>query len=820
MTSRSIRSGLLAGAALLSLTTVALAESGWSGIVVFGDRPVDSGQYVSYDAIFGNGSNPIGDGRQRATSNTADNGIDKVYSQRLSEALGFGELNPSQPQEYPGVSSKPTGLNFASLFASSDDVKESVVGTSSFGAITYEGPDGNEVSVPGTSRPGLLSDPDTARTAENALILVTGGMRDVRELADVDFDFSGTPDTSNSYIETDPNLAPFTGFDAANNIADSVEALVGAGAGLVLVTTMMDASDLPETAGDVANLEELETLLKAREDEAIASTEARIAAQADVISAGAERLTSEANAALGADEAARLRAVAAIELQNVEEVRTTLGATAEDIAAAEIVAEQARIEAEAAEISATVASRLAESAREAEIAAGEALIEAQELERKLALTTGEVMLRPGLNIALADPEYIDDVRRAGTEAYNAQLIARLQNIDGNVLVIDQYSLLKAVAANPALFALSSDVNHTTACALRGDVNPCQTVASGVDTDELLFVDGLDFTPIAHEILSDQIVALLSAPSAVAGTPYIAIGGARGIARSVAGQVNSEQIDRVGLAPFILGGVAGTNLDNKFGADLLEARNYSTIAGLRYSLGNGFAVGAGVGYSVIETPKENSAIDYGGDTIYGTIFAGMDRGGLFGNASLTYGSVDYDATRVSRLGNARFENTGSAEGSVWGATLEMGARLYSKGAISAGPIASFSHFSSSIDGYRENGWEVTSITTGDLDGKSTRAGLGAFLEAGEMVEGRGIVFRGKALYGYEFQDDTQRVAVSSNAPFSVGSYNTLARAAGSAPLELGAELTFGLGRVLTTVGYDGQFGDSSTHSMRFGATLPL
>jgi len=113
-------------------------------------------------------------------------------------------------------------------------------------------------------------------------------------------------------------------------------------------------------------------------------------------------------------------------------------------------------------------------------------------------------------------------------------------------------------------------------------------------------------------------------------------------------------------------------------------------------------------------------------------------------------------------------------------------------------------------------------TEDIDGESTRAGIGLFGEVGEIVDGYGAVIRGRALFAHEFQDDDSSVSVSSNAPNAVGSsFSAATRGADSAPFELGGEVVFGVGgKLLTAFGYDGSFGNSSIHTFRLGATYPL
>jgi len=164
--------------------------------------------------------------------------------------------------------------------------------------------------------------------------------------------------------------------------------------------------------------------------------------------------------------------------------------------------------------------------------------------------------------------------------------------------------------------------------------------------------------------------------------------------------------------------------------------------------------------------------------------------------------------------------GQSEGTVVGFTGEAGLRLVEYDILRAGPVANVSHWRSRADGYAENGWNVTAVSTGDLETVSTRAGLGAFLEAGNIIDGHGSVFRAQVLYGHEFGEETETGTVTPLGDNSLGSFSTSVRGVEKAPLEFGAEVVLGYGGFLTTFGYDGILGDVSDHRFRIGASMPL
>ncbi len=790
MSLRSIRSSLLTGAAIASLSTVAIAD-GWNSFIVFGDRTLDTGQYVSQDSVFlAPGEEIEGDGRLRNTNSVTGEGAGQPYSQLVSDALGFGVLNPSQPQTLDGIPTPESGFNYAATFYRSQDVLSSIVGTARTGSIRYR--QGDDVRVtPGTSRPGLLNDPDRAANAWGALVLINGGVRDLRETADIDLTLQREVDLDNTEIVTNSGLRTSRATAAADNIAAGAAALSNAGAGLVVVTNALDVGAIPETPGDVGLVAQADAALVARETEAanaeavannaemIASASASIAATAAVDAAAANQRVSDAQA----DPATTPALLAALR---------DIAATADNVA----------VDSEA------LATAQAATARERRLEADQ-----------VALTAHEVALRPQLDAAIADPTLIPTIRTAATDTFNARLTQNLQSIDGNIVLVDQRALFDRVIAEPEFFGLSAEFDQAVDCQSSNVLYPCNSV--GAQTSEILFSNGIDLTTTGHQLAADQITALVSAPAALGGIAQVGISAARGISDAGRDQLSTEQTWTPGLAPWASGVASRVKLSDSNSGVQQEAGFFSGVAGLRYTFGSGFAVGGGLGYQKVTSPGEKSAVEYDGSGYFGTVFAGINSGPIFASATGTYGKVDFGGLdRVSQIGAARIINSADEDATVTGFTAEAGVRLVEYKVLRAGPIANFSHWSSEIDGYTENGWAATAVSVGDLEAKSTRAGLGAFLEAGKLVEGKGSVFRAKILYGYEFQDQTQTITVTPLGGNSVGSFSGLARGADKAPLEFGAEVVFGAGRVTTTLGYDGLFGDVSDHRFRIGASMPL
>jgi outer membrane lipase/esterase len=320
----------------------------------------------------------------------------------------------------------------------------------------------------------------------------------------------------------------------------------------------------------------------------------------------------------------------------------------------------------------------------------------------------------------------------------------------------------------------------------------------------------------------QVSGVINAPVQVSGLPFTAIASGREVANSGLSQVTPERIARKGWAPFVSAGIGSSTWNSLSGEGLHGSQRFSGVGGVTYSFGNGVAVGAAGGYQNTSRAMSGTTIEIEGTNVYGTVFAGADIGSVFGNASLTLGSVDYDrVVRQTKIGNATFENTGQTDGSVYGASFEIGARAISTDMLSAGPIASLDHWSADVGAYNEDGWAATGVDYDtDLNGSSTRASVGLFLEGGDLdYEAMPTVFRVKALYTREL--DTDPLNVTARAQSSPdNSFTREGRSAQADSLTIGAQLLYNFGPAIASLNYDVRIGEADDHSGSIDISFPL
>ncbi len=700
----------MAGAATLSLSVAAYASE-FSRVIVFGDRYLDAGQYVSANTIFAEPDEELGDRRDRFTNRDETGGQAHNWGTLVSRTLGHGDTNPSQPSLQPGSDIVPeTGLNFAAGFSSTFDILDSITGTSSTAGIRYTQGD-ETVDIFGSDRPGLLDD-STRGWAANSVVLMNGGSWDIRHLANIARDLSGNVQAYESLVVIEEEYREEIAVSAAENIATGAIALRDADAGLVVVANLFDVGAMPEIAGDITGAADGIAFL----DEQLAIAQA------------ADPLAVEDNYS--------------------------------------------------------------------------------------------AYLRAGFEAIIANPEIVSEFRTEGTDRFNESLSTLLDGQD-NVVVIDQNALMAEVIRDPARFGLSADISQAEQCLDDAELYPCDAVSDAFIGDAL-FLNGVNLSETAQELFADQVSGVINAPVQVSGLPLSTIASGREIANAGRAQVTAERIARKGWAPFVSAGIGSSTWNELSGEGRHGSLRLNGTIGATYHLGNGFSVGAAAGYQDISGAMSETSIDVDGSAIYGTVFAGADVADVFGNASITFGSVDYDdVSRLTQIGEATIRNSGETDGSVFGASLEVGYRALKYDTVAAGPIASIDHWSTSIDRYDEGGWAATAVNyTSDLDNSSTRVSLGAFLEAGDLnFEDMPIVFRAKALYTREL--DTDPITVTAQAQSSPNnSFSREGRGAQADSLTLGAQLVYDFGPVIGSLNYNVRVGEADDHSGSIDFSVPF
>lgn len=201
-------------AALIGLLMLPSGASAYSQLIVFGDSLSDSGQFPDVERILVGGTFRFTN--REGPSYLAPSPYGEVSTQRLADALGLGPLLPSTSivREQIGL---PDGTNYATGGYTTDEILASITQ-----------PDGSVVDA------GLVS-----RTRDGYLVSV--GSADPDAL----YYINGG---GNDFLDGEVT-SPATAAASAGTLADSVDALIAAGAQTIVVSNLPDVGATPAGLG-------------------------------------------------------------------------------------------------------------------------------------------------------------------------------------------------------------------------------------------------------------------------------------------------------------------------------------------------------------------------------------------------------------------------------------------------------------------------------------------------------------------------------------------------------------------------------------------
>lgn len=220
-------------AALIGLTMIPSGASAYSQLIVFGDSLSDSGQFPDVERIFAGEIGNLRFTNREGPSYLAPSPYGEVSTQRLADALGLGPLLPSTSivREFVGL---PDGTNYATGGYTTEDILASITQ-----------PDGSTVEIELSELPPGAEDVlealglDALRTRDGYLVSV--GAADPDAL----YYINGG---GNDFLDGDV-ASPAEAAASAGTLADSVDALIAAGARTIVVSNLPDVGATPAGLG-------------------------------------------------------------------------------------------------------------------------------------------------------------------------------------------------------------------------------------------------------------------------------------------------------------------------------------------------------------------------------------------------------------------------------------------------------------------------------------------------------------------------------------------------------------------------------------------
>lgn len=402
-------------------------------------------------------------------------------------------------------------------------------------------------------------------------------------------------------------------------------------------------------------------------------------------------------------------------------------------------------------------------------------------------------------------------------AYNNALFGTLAANGLSVIPVDTFTMLREVAANPALYGFGNITG--TACqpqitAQSLTCNPTSYVSPDAP-DTYLFADGVHPTSRAHGIVADLAVSALEGPRQIAVLPHSAAMTGRARAERVGAHLGSKP-EGDGMRWW--GDLRGDF--QRYGhGDHYDGVGPALTGGVDWIRGD-FVFGGFAGYGVQGNDWGLRRGSWDQDEITLGGFAGWygETGGWV-NGQLSYTRIGFDVDRDVPLGPVTRTHTGSPDGSNLTAALQAGWE-FGDGALRHGPVLGVVSQRIEVDGYAESEPTLsTSLAYPDQEFDSLIGSAG--WQAAYAINDHLRPYA-RLTWDREFEDPAEQAfaraqSIPGSLPYAVpgvgydDTYGTLTIGARTVLFGLDANLGTSV-----TLGQDG--GDNSTVFATFGGSF--
>lgn len=336
-------------------------------------------------------------------------------------------------------------------------------------------------------------------------------------------------------------------------------------------------------------------------------------------------------------------------------------------------------------------------------------------------------------------ESIHGTGGAGTiiESYAQQLWGQLSAAGVNFVPADISAVVRAVRADPTRFGftaatvlpgvVSGGTSTGSACVIHSGAAGPQTgwgqwcvntttpssqyayLASADAQQRFFYSDDQHFSAAGQKIEADYIYSLLAAPSQVSMLAENAIKTRTALVGTIQRQMDATEANKGGgaLTAWVTGDVSSLKIDNYPGFPHDPSTPLSLTGGMSYRVMPGVFVGGAVSIGQ-NTPKwGGSRGEFKQDEISGSVYAAALGSPLWATAVGTYGTLNYDVTRVVPIGIASYTNLGDTSGKNWSVGGQAGYD-FRVGQFKTGPVAGLLWQRATIDGFTEGGGDFTSL----------------------------------------------------------------------------------------------------------------
>ncbi len=373
-----------------------------------------------------------------------------------------------------------------------------------------------------------------------------------------------------------------------------------------------------------------------------------------------------------------------------------------------------------------------------------------------ALAAAEAVL--GMPAGSLTPVYLQNVALGSglSDVFNAALQAGINGSHANIISLDIHTLFGEAMANPGSLGL---INVTgTACTTPLSLQcTADTLVDPRAPGLFFFADAVHPTAIAHQIIADYAISVVTAPALVANLPEVVLGQVRSSQQQLQAQIAMGFGD--GWSFFANGAMGGQDLQAGQAWDA-SADDASLMVGAAWRMNPYWVFGGALegAYSDVDFARDMGSFEAKSALL--SAFADYRRDNYFANAIVSLGlnsSLD-SIERVIALGNTTRLEQGSTDADAWAIKVLAGATLLETGGLQAGPFVSVNYQTVDVDGYRERGARSTSMNFASQDRDSL------LLEGGVFADyslGGGSL-HGALSYEADLQNDSRSVTAGLNS----------------------------------------------------------
>jgi|GEM_PF-1240857 len=323
---------------------------------------------------------------------------------------------------------------------------------------------------------------------------------------------------------------------------------------------------------------------------------------------------------------------------------------------------------------------------------------------------------------------------AAANYFNQQLLNKVNNLGFDVIQIDIFTLLQQITSNPSAYGFN---NVTGYCGNK-------------DCTGYMFFDSVHPTVAGHKVIAQYALSVLHAPQFAALLTELPMGSFTSQNRTISQNLPANAPRPAsGKTAFFVGGSYSKNKQDALLNDPFSnyasntskpsdpVSNYAgnttnLTTGVLHAVNEALTLGASFSYSVNQSHFEklsNSSIDWRSSLV--ALFADYQFSKAYVNGIVSLGSLNFnDIKRRFVMGedlntqSPHIETaSGRASGSLFGAHLGSGYRLWQTDNFSTGPYLSVDYTRINVDGYTEEGAKAANIAFAKQARDFLASGLG-------------------------------------------------------------------------------------------------